>query len=161
MHIVSKVSNRFPRYIMCEISWTPWKLRAFSGSVQVAHSLFSCSVCRLYLLGELNEDRQVSIMWWEVSLLTHELAGMAGRPSSRLSILHGGNDARNYQKNTAKQVYLFVQVMTTLYFHIRETNFQRTIKLLLGKRGFLFIMLLGTCCVCISTYGAWNSGGFC
>ena len=23
--------------------WTPWKLRAFSGSVQVAHSLFSCS----------------------------------------------------------------------------------------------------------------------
>ena len=26
------------------ISWTPWKLGAFSGSVQVAHSLFSCSI---------------------------------------------------------------------------------------------------------------------
>ena len=41
MHIVSKVSKRFPTYIW-EISWTPWKLRAFSGSVQVAHSLYSC-----------------------------------------------------------------------------------------------------------------------
>ena len=42
MHVVSKVSKRFPRYTW-EISWTPWKLRAFSGSVQVAHSLYSCS----------------------------------------------------------------------------------------------------------------------
>ena len=47
MHVVSKVSKSFPRYTW-EISWTPWKLRAFSGSVQVVHSLYSCSVtCRI------------------------------------------------------------------------------------------------------------------
>ena len=36
-----------------------------------ARSLVNCILsifCRLYLLGELSEDRHVSIMWWEVSL---------------------------------------------------------------------------------------------
>ena len=47
MHVVSKVSKRFPRYTW-DISWTPWKPRAFSGRVQVAHSLYSCSGITTY-----------------------------------------------------------------------------------------------------------------
>ena len=54
MHVVSKVSKRFPRY-MWEISWTPWKLCAFSGRVQVAHSLYSCSGRCPYLRGVRRE----------------------------------------------------------------------------------------------------------
>ena len=52
MHVVSKVSKRFPTYTtyiiiiyiisFWEISWTLWKLHAFSGSVQIVYSLYSC-----------------------------------------------------------------------------------------------------------------------
>ena len=38
MHVVSKVSKRFPISVW-EISCMPWKLCAFSDSVQVVHSM--------------------------------------------------------------------------------------------------------------------------
>ena len=54
------------------------------------------------MLGELSEDGQVSIKRSEVSLLTHELAGNTGRPSSQLSTLLGRNDVWNLLLNEQK-----------------------------------------------------------
>ena len=65
----------------------------------IASELYTVDSLSLHLLEELSEDGQVSIKRSVVSILTRELAGKAGRPSSWLSILLGRNDAWNLLLN--------------------------------------------------------------